>query len=171
MLEALVKVFFQHVLDRLGQRALARVEVRIEIDADALPQVLDDERRVPIRTLPTSIQGDLPFGPLAGLFAVMNSKGKSAMRSQVASLSGKGAAVANGTPQPVPRAKSRIVCVLMSDMVRVTPLIKGGRLAGVSLRHVSFKPPGADPVGGIPPMHATTPRRRPATRCRACMQA
>ena len=66
----------------------------------------------PIRSPRYSIQGLLPLGPRAGLLATTNSKGSPAMRSQVASLSGNGAEVAKGTPQPVPNAYSLMVsCV------------------------------------------------------------
>jgi hypothetical protein len=66
----------------------------------------------PIRSVPISIHGDLPLGPLLGSLATTNSKGIPAMRNQVSSLSGNGADVLNGTPQPVPKAKSRILFIV-----------------------------------------------------------
>ena len=69
-----------------------------------------------MRTSSYSIQGDLPFGPFPGLFSSTKTKSMPAMRSQVASLSGKGAAVSKGMPQPVAKAKSRIGVVGRADM-------------------------------------------------------
>ena len=75
-------------------------------------EMLDDQRGVPHAHAPYSIHGDLPLGPLLGSLATTKSKGMSAMRSQVASLRGNGAAVAKGTPHPVPKAKRRILSEL-----------------------------------------------------------
>ena len=71
-----------------------------------------------MRVAPYSIHGDLPLGPLLGSLATTKSKGISAMRNQVASFRGKGAAVAKGTPQPVPNAKSRILSDVGLAMVK-----------------------------------------------------
>ena len=47
MFEALVVVLLEHALDGHGERPPACVEVRLEVDAEALREMFDDERGVP----------------------------------------------------------------------------------------------------------------------------